>query len=723
MEKSVATTTVSDVSSEEASDIAPISVWSPGYWTRFPFAGAIALACIVALACTALGVLIGSDGVSTSSWPQRIAPNVVLSAINALSSLSLAIAVGEGVAIAWWRHAMKGSTVQELHHQWELSSGIWALITRPKSLFTSSIALAVLGMQVTVLNSILYQRATSTYTGPDPARVLTTVGIAAQEFPTTGYVVSNTSAVAGQTSCECFMIGDRFTPIVNNWQTANGFFSGYNELFRFSKEKTYDNSESLDYCNGICMGSLEAIGFEIDCAESQNHSNIALPAIAAYQAKGDPSEWSNLAIFNSSFALEYTTEERNYSQIAINLQYFQSDDPYNPNPSSCPGTVFKKQCTLRPAIISYPIKVTNFTNEHIVNGVELLSTDVLSVDASLNSEVSPPKYNSQTKQAEGFSVVRYLYTQDTHAIRSLTQLGGIANAFGQVLSSSAAITYTGVDNSWSLSLMGTLAGRMMFGPPNMGSCDCSFRGDTLDIMIASINQLSFLTATGMIDTTPFRGLPRKNHPFPSTLPQAPILAVDQNYTTTFAPSSNQASELTDVVHYKTHYLFAGLAFAITILCVVLVIPSFWHYGELGRRVTLGPVEIASAFGAPILVDDTAAKDGVEKGENIDSLIKHIGDRKIVYGFVDVDEGGRQEMQLDSSNEEVQPTTQPPALTSPMSPTAAIDSPMASPQLERRPTSTLQKRRSVRLAMGAPERVRPTSEIYPLQSPRLGNVKE
>lgn len=728
MEKAEATTTVSAVSSEESHDVQPISKWKPGYSTRFPYAGAIALACITLLAGAALGVLIGSNGVSTSTWPQRIAPNVVLSMINAVSSLALTIAVGEGVAIAWWRYAMKGSTVSELHHQWELSTGIYSLFLRPKSIATSSIALAVLATQVTLLNSILYQRATSTYTAPDPAKSLASVGIAAQEFPSTGYVVSNTS-VAAQTSCECFMIGDSFTPVVNNWQTANGFFSGYNELFRFSKDKSLGTPEHLQYCDGICLASIEAIGFEIDCTESQNHTDIAIPAIAAYDAKGNASAWTDLPIFNSSFALEYTSETRNYSQISIDLQYFQSDDPYNPKASSCPGTVFKRQCSLRPAIISYPVKVTNFTNDHIINGVELMSPNLASpTDQMLNDQMPPPKYDSQLKQAEGFSVVKYLYTHDVHTIRSLTQLGGIANAISQVLSSSAAITYTGVDNSWSLDLMGTLAGRMMYGPPNMGSCDCSFRGDSLDIIIASINQLTFLTATGMVDTSSFRGLPNNKKAFPSVLPQASVIAVDQNYTVGFATSPADAEQLTDVVHYRTHYLFAGLAFGITILCIILVVPSFWHYGELGRRVTLGPVEIASAFGAPILVDDARPRESAEPGsENIDSLIKHIGNRKIVYGFVDVDDEGhdvrRQEMQLDNSSSD-DAATDAAGLKSP---TVTIESPMPSPALNgegQRPTSTLQKRRSVRLAMGAPERVRPTSEIFPIQrSPRLDQLRE
>lgn len=307
MEKTEPDTRVSEVGSEDSHEIQPLSKWSPGYYNRIPYFGLIGLSCIAIFSCASFAILIASNNVSTSKWTQNLAPHILLSVFNALGGMGLAIAVGEGVAIAWWRYAMKGATVEELHQQWQLSTGIVsAALNRPKSIFTSSIGLALLATQVTVLNSILYQASTSTYTAPDPPKSLAAVAIAAQEFPTTGYVVSNTS-FAAQTACECFMIGDSYTPVVNNWQTANGFFSGYNELFRFGNPKGNLQSKNLQYCDGICLGSFEAIGFEIDCTQSQNHTNLASAAISAYNDGGNSSAWTNLAIFNSSFALEYST--------------------------------------------------------------------------------------------------------------------------------------------------------------------------------------------------------------------------------------------------------------------------------------------------------------------------------------------------------------------------------------------------------------------------------
>lgn len=250
---------------------------------------------------------------------------------------------------------------------------------------------------------------------------------------------------------------------------------------------------------------------------------------------------------------------------------------------------------------------------------------------------------------------------------------------------------------------------MMYGPPNMGSCDCSFRSDALDTIIAGINQLTFLVATGMVNTSPFKGLPEnKKQTFPNTFPQAQVVGVDANTTTSFRLAPGVTVQLQDVVHYKTHYVYAGIAFGITLLCIALVVPSFWHYGQLGRQVTLNPMEVASAFRSPLLADDREETDGAgARKDNIKTLIEHIGDRKILYGFVDVDE-------------HAQPASPHIANQTASGPNTPITSPtMGQGEFG---TSRLQKRKSVRLAMGPPEQVRPASQIFPL-SPRLGQMKE
>ena len=96
----------------------------------------------------------------------------------------------------------------------------------------------------------------------------------------------------------------------------------------------------------------------------------------------------------------------------------------------------------------------------------------------INAAANVPPYKAANKQAEGYEIISYLYPNDAHIIPSLTALGGMANAMSQFLSSTAAITYTG-NEDWSLAQVGTLSQTLMYGPPNMGSCDCSFKSTAL----------------------------------------------------------------------------------------------------------------------------------------------------------------------------------------------------------------------------------------------------
>lgn len=74
------------------------------------------------------------------------------------------------------------------------------------------------------------------------------------------------------------------------------------------------------------------------------------------------------------------------------------------------------------------------------------------------------------------------------------------------------------------------------------------------------------------------------------------------------------------------------ALATMVFCIASVLPSYWGFWQLGRKVTLGPIEIASALGAPVLQQPhTQAGD-------VDILLKEVGGRAVRYG--EVDETGR-----------------------------------------------------------------------------------
>ena len=694
MEKSEIATesrSMKDVDGEGAESVDDTEAlhWQPGYAERFPIIGVASLCFVLLATVSSAAVLIGSNNVSSTRWPKLIAPNVCLQILNALSNIMLAAAIAQGIAIAWWRKASKGATVADLHRSWEFSTGIRKIAIRVWAF--DSVALAALAAYFAIIHGTLFQRAAGTYISQAPATIVPVVAAAATEFPKTGFVVSN-QTFGAQAQCGCFMIGDAYSPVVNVWQTSNGFFSGYNDWFRTAKKKSLldkveQQSIRKQHCDGTCYADVEAIGFEIDCTTNNGHENIAAAPIAAYEAagngtSGDSSAWSNIPIFNSSFLMVYpeTTSETAY--IEMKLHYFQSDDPNNAQDASCPGRVVDTTCRLHPALVSYPVKVMNYTNAHIVNGVSLglMASASESNDAQaiydFNSTIpvkNVMKYDPTQKQAEGFGVVQRLNVSDSHQIGASTALGGIANALHLALSSSATISYTpemrSTDASWSLDQQGTFAQTMMYGPPNMGSCDCSFRSEALDIVIQSINQLMFLTSIGMIDHDNFQYKTVKAGE------EVTIRGVGTDSTASFRTLPN-TKQIRDVVFYTSNYTYMGLAIASAIICILLVVPSFWRYGELGRNVTLGPIEVANAFHAPLLTE--GRQHAKERGGDIKALIDEVGHKQVQYGFVE-----------------------------------EVSAP--SPGLSGR----MQRTKSVRLEIAEPTRVRPVSTAWtsPPNSPR------
>lgn len=86
-------------------------------WLRFgPLSGLLGLALAAASLIASLGVLVGSDGENVNSWTAP--PSTYLATFTAIANLSVRYAATQGVIIAWWRRAEKGSTIAKLQSDW-----------------------------------------------------------------------------------------------------------------------------------------------------------------------------------------------------------------------------------------------------------------------------------------------------------------------------------------------------------------------------------------------------------------------------------------------------------------------------------------------------------------------------------------------------------------------------------------------------------------------------
>ncbi|KAK5365920.1 hypothetical protein LTS13_008574 [Exophiala xenobiotica] len=273
-------------STSKVHDTSPVaSNWNPGYRARFPAMGFFGLLGVVICTSIIIAVLVASDNVSSSKWSQTVGPSIIINGFTSISGLCLALAIAEGVSIAWWRKALKGATVAELHKSWEFRMSFTQILRRFWAL--DVIALAALAAKLAILDAFFFQRATTTYTTQDPAKNVTMLGITAKAFPQTGFVVS--PGFGAQTD---FMIGDTYTPTVDTWETSNGFFENFQQLFR--------------NCDGVCYTHVDAIGFEIECQKSSNHTNYATGAINAYnehQSSGGSAMLASGLIFRFSTLL------------------------------------------------------------------------------------------------------------------------------------------------------------------------------------------------------------------------------------------------------------------------------------------------------------------------------------------------------------------------------------------------------------------------------------
>ena len=90
-------------SNSDAQPAPVMAAWRPTYRKRLPLLGLTALAGVLLCTAAAVGVLVGSNNMSSTKWVKQLAPNVCLSAINSVSDVLLALAMSQGVAIAWWR--------------------------------------------------------------------------------------------------------------------------------------------------------------------------------------------------------------------------------------------------------------------------------------------------------------------------------------------------------------------------------------------------------------------------------------------------------------------------------------------------------------------------------------------------------------------------------------------------------------------------------------------
>lgn len=90
--------------------------WKTTFLRLAPLTG---IACMLAAGASivaALGILMGSRGAAVTTW--SVPPSTYLAICTAIANQALRFAAFQGLAIAWWTQATRGSTLAQMHRSW-----------------------------------------------------------------------------------------------------------------------------------------------------------------------------------------------------------------------------------------------------------------------------------------------------------------------------------------------------------------------------------------------------------------------------------------------------------------------------------------------------------------------------------------------------------------------------------------------------------------------------
>ncbi|KAK1750490.1 hypothetical protein QBC47DRAFT_393573 [Echria macrotheca] len=275
------------------------------------------------------------------------------------------------------------------------------------------------------------------------------------------------------------------------------------------------------------------------------------------------------------------------SQATDSVDVFKTEFLYNevddPSPSfnlstlvksraGCNGTLDKKLCTLTPAVLDYHVLIVNQT---------------VSLD---------PSFPYSTDQ-----VIRYTPAESMQTVGP-SDHGGIYLAANTMFQSSVALRFAGAVG-FELTASGITAiqyaasdGTGSATDQLYGNFDCPiYWTDPTDDLLDATRQLMFRTALTMANSS------------------------------TTVQLTNAVDSWSEPV-YESVYIFLAVSLLLIVLAFLAVIPMSWGWWQLGRDVSLSPIETAKAFDAPILSD--AGSNVPAKG-----LLKDYGQRQATYGMV------------------------------------------------------------------------------------------
>ncbi|KAJ4346141.1 hypothetical protein N0V95_005694, partial [Ascochyta clinopodiicola] len=532
--------------------------WRPGFRQQFPWIGFTGL--IIILFATSMGVAVlgQSNNKRVKDWPFTrfpIQPNVLINIANQFQNLGLITFISQGLAIAWWRKAMQGSSLSTLHRNHAYSYSFYSIVTSGKHF--NIVALAALMTKFAVIDSTLFQKATKT---------IVTQQVNYKNESVTAWVETKWPANSGGVPGE----NGAIKTVDTAWA---GVINAYNG--KIANGKVHDmlgNNASFFDCpyRQECTGAIKALGFAFNCSTTTEDVDYGLQ----HQTQlGGVS--SSYPLWDIAFSSSWASETKPYASVNLDMLYV--DSHAGSTEDSCPGTLTRRTCEIRPAVVEYPVTVMVPSKEEL-EGKNIV-THIKFYSDNTSHPLSTPITEPQIDQ------LRFLeYVDLNERFNETSTIGALTYVLNNLYASSANLTYR---DDWDIALRGGQAQTTFFADTDtetFSRCYYDIDRPGLDDpaieLLRKVNTLSFVASLYL-----------KGQPSTSV----------QNRTALNMASQTVLTSVTGIVEeYTTDFSYVFGALAATLVTVLLVLPVYWGFWHLGRKVTLGPLEIANAFNAPVI---------------------------------------------------------------------------------------------------------------------------
>lgn len=258
------------------------------------------------------------------------------------------------------------------------------------------------------------------------------------------------------------------------------------------------------------------------------------------------------------------------------------------------GTMQWRNCTLREALVRYPIHIINTT-------VTLRDMDPLENRTDQLIRRGYESAGMSSMFSHSLCTIRYLqHVQPAdEPTDTPSTLGGLARALQAQYTANASMSWIG---GWSTVRVADTVSSLYLRTPNISAMttnDITW-ADPIDDAIAMLQELTLRTAITTTSQTP--ELSGYSAPIAAYLTATQPEVISPNLTAinrTLTQDATARMTHPETV-YRAHSDWLGGGFAVIVLACISIIPTYRGWWNLPRNVSMSPLEVARAFDAPLL---------------------------------------------------------------------------------------------------------------------------